>query len=375
MTRIRLLILILFSLAMTDCKQVYEPAAIHVTTNFLVVEGVLNSGPDSTYFTLSRTKSITDTTFTIIPETHATIFIEDDAGNSRTMQSLGNGKYGIEPLKMDQARSYRLTILTGSSVYHSDYVAVKQTPPIDSISWAQPDNLTFYVNTHDPTNSTRYYRWEYDEAWQYQTPYESFYKFQNGMILDRDSSELVHDCYRFATSNDIILATSAQLNEDIITQVPLVTIPQNSRKVSVKYSLHIKQYALTEDAFKYWQLLKKNTQQLGTLFDAQPSQLTGNLHCENNPTEPVIGFVSASSVQEARMFVNTFNLRNWQITPEVICSVMILGSFQEAANYIIGHPEFEPAYAVTGGGMAISTHKCVDCRLLGGTNQKPAFWP
>ena len=46
-------------------------------------------------------------------------------------------------------------------------------------------------------------------------------------------------------------------------------------------------YALTRDQFNYWANLKKTTEYLGTIFDAQPSQLNNNIHCLSNPSEPV----------------------------------------------------------------------------------------
>ncbi len=357
-----------------SCKQVYEPPAIKVKTNFLVVDGIINSGQDSTIITLSRTKSLTDTSFTTIPELNAAVSIEEEGGSSYLLSSLGNGQYAIGPLLLGNNKRYRLRIQAAGNFYSSDYVPVKQTPPIDSINWEQPGNLTFFVNTHDPNNNTRYYRWEYDETWEYQTPYESFYIFENGQIRYRDSSELVHICYRHANSNDIILGTSTRLSEDVITHVPLLTILQNSRKLAFKYSLNVKQYALTEDAFKYWQLLKKNTQQLGTLFDTQPSQLTGNIHSESNPAEPVIGYVSVSSVRSKRIFINTYSLNNWHTPPEIICTARVVPG-DSAIFYLSPDPTIGVAYAVDGGGFALSKHECYDCTLLGGTNIKPSFWP
>ena len=352
-----------------SCKQAYEPPAIQVKTNYLVVDGIINSGQDSTIITLSRTKSLTDTGFTIIPELNASVFIEEEGGSSYLLSALGNGQYGTGPLILNNNKNYRLKIQATGKVYSSDYVPVKQTPPIDSLSWEQPGNLTFFVNTHDPNNTTRYYRWEYDETWQYQTPYESFYIFENGQIRNRDSSELVHICYRHANSNDIILGTSTQLSEDIITHVPLVTIPQNSRKLSMTYSLNVRQYALTEEAFKYWQLLEKNTQRVGTLFDAQPSQLIGNIHSESDPAEPL-----SPRRRSKRIFVTTYNLRNWHSPEEIICTNKIV-SYDSAIIYLSLDPTIGVAYRVTGGGVALSKHECYDCTLLGGTNKKPSFWP
>jgi len=366
--------LIIILAAFARCKQPYEPPAIREKTNFLVVDGIINSGQDSTIITLSRTKSVTDSSFTILPEVNANVAIEEENGTSFPLSSLGNGLYGIGPLNLDDNKRYRLRIQAAGSFYSSDFVPVKQSPPIDSIGWEQPDNLTFFVNTHDPANATRYYRWEYDETWQYETPYESVFIFENGQIRPRDSSELVHVCYRHTNSSDIILGTSAQLNEDVITHVPLLTIPRNSRKLELKYSLNVKQYALTEEAFKYWQLLKKNTEQVGTLFDAQPSQLIGNIHSESDPAEPVLGYVSVSSIQSKRIFLSTFSLHNWEITPEEICTARIVPG-DSAIFYLSLDPSLGVAYLVSGGGVALSTHQCYDCTLLGGTNKKPSYWP
>jgi hypothetical protein len=357
-----------------SCREAYEPPAIRVKTNFLVVDGIINSGQDSTIITLSRTKSLTDSSFTIIPELNASVFVEEEGGNSYFLSPLGNGQYAIGPTILNNSKRYRLKIQAAGNFYSSDYVPVKQTPAVDSVSWEQPGNLTFYVNTHDPNNATRYYRWEYDETWQYQTPYESLFIFENGQIRDRDSNELVHICYRHANSSDVILGTSTQLSEDVITHVPLVTIPQNSRKLAMKYSLNVKQYALTEEAFKYWQLLKKNTQQLGTLFDAQPSELIGNIHSDSDPVEPVIGYVSVSSIESKRIFVTTYSLRDWHAPEEIICTNKIV-SYDSAIIYLSLDPTIGVAYRVTGGGVALSKHECYDCTLLGGTNKKPSYWP
>jgi hypothetical protein len=367
-------LIVLFICFLQSCKEEYNPPAIQVKTNYLVVDGIINSGPDSTIITLSRTKNITDTTFTTIPELNAVVSVEEEGGTSYILSSLGNGQYGIGPLTLNNAKRYRLKVMAGGNIYSSDYVPVKQTPAIDSISWEQPGDLTFFVNTHDPNNNTWYYRWEYDETWEYQTPYESFYIFENGHIRDRDSSELVHICYRHANSNDIILGTSSQLSQDIVTHVPLATIPQNSRKLAFRYSINVKQYALTEDAFKYWQLLKKNTQQLGTLFDVQPSQLTGNIHSEGDPSEPVIGYVSVSSVQSKRIFVTAYSLHDWHATSELACTARIPPG-DSVLIYLSLDPSIGIAYACGAGCFALSKRECYDCTLLGGTNIKPSYWP
>jgi hypothetical protein len=116
--------------------------------------------------------------------------------------------------------------------------------------------------------------------------------------------------------------------------------------------------------------LQKNTEQRGSLFDAQPSQLKGNIQNLNNPGEPVIGYLSASSVQEKRLFI-----RRSEITDKynfaTTCTAMIVPT--DSAVFYLQTMKKKPAYFVTGG-LAISSIECVDCTVQGGTNIKPLFW-
>jgi hypothetical protein len=66
-------------------------------------------------------------------------------------------------------------------------------------------------------------------------------------------------------------------------------------------SFLFRQYPLTEQGYTYWLTVQKNSQSLGGLFDLQPAQIKGNLHCITNSANPVIGFISASTVQEKRI--------------------------------------------------------------------------
>jgi hypothetical protein len=88
---------------------------------------------------------------------------------------------------------------------------------------------------------------------------------------------------------------------------------QYGQQLSVLYSIFVRQYALTEDGYNFLSLMQSNTESLGTIFDPQPSQLKGNIQCLTNPNEPVVGYVSAGTVQQQRIFIS----RN-QLPPGII---------------------------------------------------------
>ncbi|MEP6584579.1 MAG: DUF4249 domain-containing protein, partial [Ginsengibacter sp.] len=241
----------------------------------------------------------------------------------------------------------------------------------------QPDDLNIYVNTHDPANATKYYRWEYVETIQYDAQNQSEIGVNNGLMYFRDASNQIYHCWHINNSTDIFIGSTTALTEDVVNEFPIIKIPQNSEKVGIRYGILVKQYAITQQAYLYFQILKKNTEQQGSIFDVQPSQLRGNIHSVNDPNETVIGFVTASNVSQQRLFIRNDELTNWmRSNPQGICDAVTLQT--NPTNYLIytyPDPAFVPWYFTCMGGCLIVTKKeCVDCREQGGTNIKPSYW-
>lgn len=360
------------------CKRQFEPPELQVNYNYLVVEGVMVNSIDSpTTFTLSRTRKLTDTILNS-PERNASVTIEGSDGVIFHLPESSAGNYSIDHLSLNTSATYRLVINTSDgSQYLSDFVEVKQTPAIDSLNFLQPGDLTIYVNTHDPANATKYYRWEYIETALYTAEGLSEIGVNNGLMYFRDSTNQIYNCWHITNSTDILVGSTAALTEDVVNQYPVITIPQNSEKAGLRYSILVKQYAITQPAYSYYQILKKNTEQQGSIFDAQPSQLKGNIHSVNDPGETVIGFVTAGNVSEQRLFIRNDQLNNWQrLDPTGLCNMIQLST--NPTNYLIytyPDPAYVPWYFTAMGSILIVTKKpCVDCREQGGTNQKPSYW-
>src|SRR4029078_7417977 len=143
------------------------------------------------------------------------------------------------------------------------------------------------VNTHDPQNSTKYYQWKYEETWEihsaYKTKLKYVYDFDGNLLgigfrdpLRVDDTTL-YKCWQSYNSSNIVLGSSERLSTDKI-HLPVVSVEPNSGKLSVLYSVHLHQFALSYDAYLFFGKIKKNTEQVGSIFDAQPSELQGNIH-------------------------------------------------------------------------------------------------
>jgi hypothetical protein len=360
-----------------DCKKPYEPPAIVANNNYLVVEGFINTTPGGiTTIKLSRTRNLTDTVVNI-PEFGASIAIENKSGIFYLLGPRADGIYVTNPLSLGSNGEFRLNIiLANGNKYVSDFVRNKQTPAIDSVSWIQNDDVDIFVSTKDPSNNSRYYKWDFTETTEYNSYVETIWKVRNGLILLRDSAEQVHVCWRDRLNTDILLGSSAALNKDVISLKRIAKIPKDDSRLDIRYSMLLRQYTITQEAYQYWQLIQKNSEQLGTLFDLQPSQLYGNIQSVNNPNEPVVGFISAATVEQARIFINNSQLNNWKSPPaNPPCGVVIIS--QNPIDYRIfnySDPSFAPWYFISGGGLAIVREECLDCTLAGGVNKKPSFW-
>src|SRR6188768_2778405 len=161
-----------------SCKQEYIPSVNEENKNLLVVEGFLNSGQGTTTIRLSRSVELTDTTQKKF-ELGAKLNVEGENGSSFALAGNTRGEYSIMQLPLLNNVKYRLHIKTiDGKEYASDFVSIKVTPPIDSITWQrESEGVRLYINTHDPQNATKYYQWEFEETWEFRSAYYSTIRY------------------------------------------------------------------------------------------------------------------------------------------------------------------------------------------------------
>jgi hypothetical protein len=375
------------------CRKPYDPPAISGTASYLVVGGVINAGPDSTTITLSRTVNVSSAN-TANPVLGATVAVVSDQNVRFPLTETTNGNYVSPNLNLDVAHQYRLSIKTpNNEQYQSDLVPVGITPPIDSIGYNITNDpvlgIQIYANTHDATNTVKYYRWDYTENWEFHPKYVSYFISNGSAIVYRTQAQDVSTCYTGDISSDIVLGSSAKLSQNVLYQSPIIFIASTSEKIETEYSILLHQYALTADAYNFWLNLRTNTEALGSIFDAQPSQVQGNIHCITNPSEPVIGYISACTVTSKRVFISEDRLPLWEPTypyqcnldsvytvdphngrPDVQLELVPLTSTLFPTNVFGPYPD----PSVPPVGYLATTRPCMDCTIRGSVTP-PTFWP
>ncbi|MCB0776767.1 MAG: DUF4249 domain-containing protein [Chitinophagaceae bacterium] len=353
------------------CKKPYSPSVISSNRSMLVVEGNLNAGADSTTLRLTRTFKLDDTA-RLIAENNAQLTIEGRDNSVRSLSGSGNGYYTSSNLNLIIGKEYRLRIITsGGNEYLSDYVKARITPDIDSVGWDRDiTGAHVYVNTGDPSGNTVYYRWNYDETWEIRSYYYSRFVYENGGVRPRLlPAEDVSVCWKNDQSRQIILANSKSLTQDIIYKKPIVTIPSGSEKFQVRYSILLRQYSLDKNAYDFFEIMKKNTEEIGSIFSPQPSEIRGNIHNVNDLSEAVIGYVTVSEEKQKRVFIT----RPTQWDFSLSCTSIDVPKMADSINYYFGGYQYVPYDE--GPTVYLGTEPyCADCTIRGGVTTKPSFW-
>ena len=368
-------------LLLAGCVEPYMPDIVTTPPKYLVVDGFINS-QGITSIKLSRTYAVAAAPAPPT-ESRATVYIEEEAGTRYLLRETTTGTYTSAVLALNAVRPHRLHILTQDGKdYASDYVPVKTTPPIDDVLWrAGSTGLSVFVNAHDATNATRYYRWEYDETWEISSPYFPSVEYASGII--RPITVLLPlVCWVSSRSNTVSISKTTALTQDVVSEFPLRRLPTTDARLRRLYSIQVQQHALTREEYAYWELLRKNTESIGTLMDPLPSQLTGNIHCLNDKAALALGFIGAHTLTEKRIFVYRSDLpSSWQVLtgyedcgrPDTVNTdrSKYPGLFGGLALLPI-----EPVFDALGviNGYTFSSAGCVDCRKRG-TSTKPSFWP
>ncbi|HMR57597.1 MAG TPA: DUF4249 family protein, partial [Cyclobacteriaceae bacterium] len=83
---------------MVGCIEPYFPSELKSNEPILIVEGFLNTNGDSKII-LARSRSIIDSSQPAF-ETGATVWIEDENGNTTTLTNTWNGNYILENISL-----------------------------------------------------------------------------------------------------------------------------------------------------------------------------------------------------------------------------------------------------------------------------------
>jgi hypothetical protein len=367
-------IISIIELTSVSCLDPYDPPKSNSQTDFVVIDGHINSTKNEIIVKIGKSISLSDTDG-YPPVTKATVFVEDNTNQFVLVSETNPGVYSTN-YSFDSNREYRIKVTINGIEYVSDYIQLQNNNPIDSLTW-KADNQYFEIfsNTQDLHEGHKFYRYNFDETYEYNSVFASSWKYVNTNPVYRTPEDYIYTCWLTQPSSNIIVTSTENLVSNTITNFPIVRIAKGDRRLWHQYSLLVRQYSIDKAAYEYWSQVSKLTESLGGLFDPIPYPVKGNIRAQSNPEEIVLGYFSGGAVSEKRIVV-----RNNQMPlgytgvylgdcAESYIEVSEVSSIANN-NIILTRAEYMAIFII---GFYYSSPNCVDCRLGGGTNVKPDF--
>jgi hypothetical protein len=375
-------IIILGVLMLTACVYPYEASLSEDMEAMLVVEGdIIVNG--ITHIRLSRTTSLNEFLPPVV--SGAQIYVEDEQGGRCPVPEISPGQYEAETSHLDLQQRYRLHVtLVDQRQYASAYVPVCLSPPVDSVGYILNDDATaiaVHVSTHDEKGQARYYKWSYVETWEVAPQWESelLFDLETMRYRNRFDEEYIYYCWMHRNSSEILIGNSTRLSDDVIAGQKLLIIPEQDPRVAILYGIQFAQMALTREAYIYWENLRKNSEDMGGIFSPQPSETYGNIYAIDEPDEVVLGYISAGTqTLSERKFIPGGLMKKipWvDCDCETIHPPLDTNSRESPLTYLNIRGVVPVMYTDDMSKVIWHRPRCADCRALGGTKEKPIWWP
>ena len=302
-----------------NCKEEIE-LATESFENVLVVEATIVNQLEFQKIKLSRTYFLEGNDQVL--ENNATVKVIDDTGNIFNFTQNTEGIY-VSDIEFQALPNTLYSLLISTSDGKSYNALKTELTPISQIDnlYTEYDSIEehvkIFVDSENANTGAQYFRYQYDETYKIVTPYHSPYDAIVTNVAnsgDQYDVELVvktedeRTCFTTKPSIDIIQTATDQLENDIVFKFPIRTISKHSAIIRERYSILVRQYVQTLEAYNYYKTIKELSVNESVLSENQPGFVTGNIISLNSETEKVIGFFEVASVSSERIYFNYLDL-------------------------------------------------------------------
>lgn len=380
------------------CTEPYSPAT-ETFEDLLVVEASISNELKKQQLKLSRTYTFEATKPEIV--TGADVSISDEGGNEYLFHYNAQDSlyYSTTPFQAVPETKYTLHITTeNGTTYVSEPEMVPPTSQV-SVDYFLTEidgekGVQIVANSFDPSNSSHYYRYDFQETYKVISPlpglYEAYLLPVNEIYYDyeikyRPREGETRICYATNYSANILLTSTSDLAEDRVVDFPVRFIPKNDYRLSHRYSILVKQYVQSFEAFQFYRTLQRisgNSENI--LSPEQPGFVRGNISATNS-NKKVMGYFEVTSVSSQRIFLEYSDLYPNSTLPPFIteCDIEKLSitppsgpkdpatGYHKLVDYISRGALL--LYEVHDNNFWMVAPECTDCTSFA-SNEIPDFW-
>lgn len=405
------------------CVEPFEAESLSFE-NILVIDARLTDEFKRHEVILRRTYPFDSENFEV--EQNASVQINDDNGSTFDFQEEESGRYvSTTEFSANQGIGYRLSVVTADGrSYQSETAVTPKKIPVKELraelGFNDDENEGIFISltNTDTDNEGKFFRYEYEETFKIIAPFYNPFEWDVVDSLffqenDNDGFDIrikprndeSQFCYGFNKSKDLSLSDSEQNTDNRSNEVEVRFLASDAFELSHRYSILVRQYRLSSDAYSYYRNLEDFTSSESVFSDTQPGFLDGNIKASTDD-ESVLGYFEVAAVNTERIFLNYTDfypdrplppyIIDCQLTtaPQLLAFVPHVGPdfvVDESevvsplldgiqAGLIAYHETNEDYEEPEGDGLVeglgpffVKATGCIDCRAFG-SNVKPDFW-
>jgi hypothetical protein len=283
----------------------------------------------------------------LTPIAGCTVQVKDDEGGEFYFMESAEGIYTRE-MRGELGKSYHVEVkMPDGKTLLSRPAQLPKAPALLPISAKVTQKTTISATGRPVTSNQLAVSMNTDVSGSAERPYLRWrasgeYEFREAYPMALNTKVCyIRDNVDF---NNIRIFNTNELSGSLLSEEPFLDMNYNYR-FAHQYCLHLFQYAISEEEFRYWEKLRSIVSIDGSLFDPPPGTVQGNLYNPDDPDDLILGYFSVAGVAYRRDFLNV-NLLGFFVEPR--CSSL----------------PFRPQYP--------ECRECTD--VLGSSLVQPDYW-
>ena len=301
--------------------------------------------------------------------------------------TTGPWTFDTSTLREDQR--YRLHIETftedgkAANTFETDWLTPCPAPQIDALSYSlQEEYEELWIGLSMHCHGSHYFRWSFTETWEYHSDVNSWLEYLPRLRkVDWYKGTNMFFCWSNVENGKIHIFSTVNQVEDRFEELAFHTIPLDDRRLQILYRLRLRLEALSEDAYNYWNNIQQNSEEQGSIFSPTPSEMAGNVHCITDPSVQVMGYINAAVPAETEMYYDNMihqyyrAPRAFELYPTKVSANRPDSMALMYSSFFLPYEEVYEGIGTAPSHYMWGSSRCIDCRELGGTKDKPADWP
>lgn len=314
-----IIVILLFFALINGCVDPFEFKGVD-SDQLVVIDGYITNAQKAHRFKISRTAGFSNSRNVVI--SGCQVVIRSDQGDIETLAELAEGVYYTSPdFRAEFGKKYQLEVRTpDDQVIVSNEVALnsgnvmrdfefegvlRKTVRFSDGEVIDRETIDFSV-TIDRSGEEAFYKWNMFPYFSYRANFVRPTGNEWCWIKDYQSDGVAiwHDdpAVGGASEKRILVATE-----------------RYNFKLEHEYRVMLEQLTMDADAFKFWDAIRQQGENTGSVFDPLPISPKGNLSNSTDPETAVLGYFGAYKVDSLSLKLNYEEIEIFEDLPEYNC--------------------------------------------------------